>query len=136
MGRTKELLPQNDFEAELAHFIGSEARYQWSALFKKVLATEGAMHVADKCNAFWLLDKIAATILHEPKVKHYHDRNFFNATLTVLPAEELNAHFVLDDGNNNVVFEERFWTDFPYTGQEFYVGFDGTYYTIMLKSEN
>ena len=94
--------------ADLAMFTGSETFYR-HALNRKVVFTEGAHHVAEAGEAFWLLDEIALLQTHDARV----GAQAFQAwTLTVRP--DRTAALVCEDGNENVVFTKEIpFTDFP-----------------------
>lgn len=46
--------------ASLANFYGTSGHYRWSNLFRNYLLTDGTKFVAEKCEAFWLMDAIAS----------------------------------------------------------------------------
>lgn len=111
--------------SDLAMFIGSEQIYR-HCLIPHVVYTEGAQHVADAGEAYWLLDKIACAQL-EP---HVAAEEFQLWTLSV--NDDLTAVLTCTDGNNNTVSTERIaFTDFPLPHIKFYVANS----TIMLPSE-
>ena len=94
--------------ADLAHFTGTEQWFRHS-INSKVLYTEGARHVAEHGQAYWLLDEIA---LIQPHDKNVAAEEFQVWRLTVRP--DKTATLACDDGNGNVVFSKEIpYTDFP-----------------------
>ena len=62
---TKTKLTPQELEHNLAHFSGTENYYVWSALFKRFVLTDGAQYLAEKAEAFWLMDSIDS---NSPKI--------------------------------------------------------------------
>ena len=90
----------------LSQFTGTENWYR-HPLVRKVLYTDGAKYVADKCEAYWLLDAIASWQL-DPKVK---DEPFQVWKLTT---KDSTGVLVCEDGNGHeVTRQEISYTDFP-----------------------
>lgn len=115
-------------QAELAQFTGTEKVYRYSLLFPKVLLTEGVKHMAELCEAYWLLDVVASHLLSM-------NDSFAVALLTV---KDGKAKFTLtDDLPADVTFAKQSisFTDFPLPEMKLYVGYDGEYYVIMLPTE-
>ena len=123
-----------ELEGELAHFTGTESytnlRYPW--LRKRFLLTEGAKHLAEKAQAYWLMDAIAS---YQASTK-VSAEPFQVWTLTV--NEKHEAVLICTDGNENeLVRQEIQFTSFPlksitlYAEQSDYLG--GR--VVMLTSE-
>ena len=94
--------------ADLAQFTGTEQWFRHS-INSKVLYTEGARHVAEHGQAYWLLDEIALIQLYDQNVAA---EEFQVWTLTVQP--DKTATLACDDGNGNVLFSKEIpYTDFP-----------------------
>jgi hypothetical protein len=112
-------------KAELAHFPGSETWWR-HALVRDVLFTDGAKHVADAGEAYWLLDEIALAQRYKAKVAA---EEFQVWTLKVKDAK---ATLTCDDGNGNAVYAKRIpFTDFPLDEISLYFCNN----TILLPSE-
>ena len=112
--------------ADLAQFIGSEQWFRHS-INSKVLYTEGAKHVAEHGQAYWLLDEIA---LIQPYDKKVAAEEFQVWRLTVRP--DKTATLTCDDGNGITVFTKEIpFTDFPLEAITFYF----TNNVIHLPSE-
>jgi len=102
--RSKKTLSAED----LAQFTGTEQWYRHS-INRSILYTEGAQHVAEHGEAYWLLDEIA---LIQPYDRKVAAEEFQVWTLTVRP--DRTATLACDDGNGNVVFSKAIpFTDFP-----------------------
>ena len=94
--------------ADLAQFTGTEKWYRHS-ITRNILYTEGAQHVAEHGDAYWLLDEIA---LIQPYDRNVAAEEFQVWTLNVRPYR--TATIACDDGNGNVVFSKEIpYTDFP-----------------------
>jgi hypothetical protein len=112
--------------ADLAQFIGSEQWFRHS-INSKVLYTEGAKHVAEHGQAYWLLDELA---LIQPYDKKVAAEEFQVWRLTVRP--DKTATLTCDDGNGITVFTKEIpFTDFPLEAITFYF----TNNVIHLPSE-
>ena len=94
--------------ADLAQFTGTEQWFRHS-INSRVLYTEGAKHVAEHGQAYWLLDEIA---LIQPYNKKVAAEEFQIWKLIVRP--DKTARLTCDDGNDNVVLSKNIeYTDFP-----------------------
>jgi hypothetical protein len=92
---------KSDFLHQVGFYTGSETFYRHP--LSTCIYTEGVKFVAEKCEAFWLIDKIAINDIKEPfqvwKLKVNTDRT---ALLTT------------EDGNDTIVHTETLsYTDFP-----------------------
>jgi hypothetical protein len=111
----KEITMQSDAQSkktlsaeDLAQFTGTEQWYRHS-INRSILYTEGAQHVAEHGDAYWLLDEIA---LIQPYDRNVAAEEFQVWTLNVRP--DRTATIACDDGNGNVVFSKEIpYTDFP-----------------------
>lgn len=115
---------------DTSHFTSTEAYHRFG-LFPDV-ATDGAIYVAKKAGAFWLLDAIVAQLRH--KSRHEHD-TFAVAKLEV---DVLASKGVLklDDGNGNVFATEKIqYTDFPDPDVTFFAKWIGNRWVLMVPSE-
>ena len=93
---------------DLAQFTGTEQWYRHS-VNRSVLYTEGAQHIAEHGEAYWLLDEIA---LIQPYDRKVAAEEFQVWTLNVRP--DRTATLACDNGNGNVVFSKEIpYTDFP-----------------------
>lgn len=111
--------------SDLAQFTGTEHVYR-HGLVRHIVYTDGARHVAEAGEAWWLLDHIACAQL-EPRIAR---EEFQLWTLTV--NDDLSADIACTDGNGTVISTERIaCTDFPLPEVKFYV----TNNTILLPSE-
>jgi hypothetical protein len=113
-------------KADLLQFTGSETWYR-HGLVRTVLFTDGAKYVADKGEAYWLLDEIALAQRYKKAVAR---EEFQLWRLTVKGNN--TAALVCEDGNGKRVYSKRIeYTDFPLECIELYY----TNNTILLPSE-
>lgn len=120
--------------SDIAHFTGSETLYRHS-LMRRVLYTEGARHVAQEGQAYWLLDKIA-TLQLEPKIAHEPFQAWLlrvtnnTGTLTCTDGGK--------DGNDPATLysEHIRYTDFPLDEIELWVEQDADHSVILLPTEH
>ena len=93
---------------DLGQFTGTEQWYRHS-INQSILYTEGAQHVAQHGEAYWLLDEIALLQPYDQKVAA---EEFQVWTPNVRP--DRTATLTCDDGNGNVVVRKEIpYTDFP-----------------------
>jgi hypothetical protein len=93
--------------------------------FTGMLYSEGVKALAEKCQAYWLIDKVAS---HQRGRVRAHDFQVW--TLTV---KDGKGEVVADDGNGNVIIKQKIpFTDFPYDQAIFWV--EGN--VILLPSEH
>lgn len=118
--------------AELPNFYGTEQWHRYSpVLFPNVLLTDGALFIAESCDAYWLMDVISS---HLPSVKD-------TFAVALLTKEGVNAHGAVvslqDDIPPNVTYTTQAieYTDFPLDKIKFYVSYDGENWVILLPSE-
>jgi hypothetical protein len=111
--------------SDLAQFTGTEQIWRHS-LIRRIRYTDGARHVAQAGEAWWLLDRIACAQLEA----RYAEQPFQVWVLTV--HDDQSADLVCTDGNGTIVSTERIaFTDFPLREITLYVTDD----TILLPSE-
>jgi len=114
---------------DLKQFTGSEQFYR-HGLSRNHMYTEGVQFLAERAQAYWLLDKIA---LHgSSKISR---ERFQVWKLTVNP--DGSATITTEDGNNNVLRTEKLsFTDFPLREISLWaVRNELNGFTIMLPSE-
>jgi len=110
----------------LRQFTGTEKWYR-HPLARDVLYTEGAQHVAENAESYWLLDEIALAQQYEPSVK---GEGFQVWKLKV--REDRTALLTCEDGNYNEVYSKEIeFTDFPLDEITFWC----TDNVILLPSE-
>ena len=112
-------------KSDLAHFTGTEQIYR-HGLVRHIRYTDGARHVAEAGEAYWLLDKIACSQLEA----HIAKERFQLWKLTV--NSDLSADLTCTDGDGAVIAAEHIaCTDFPLPEIKLYL----TDHTILLPSE-
>jgi prepilin-type processing-associated H-X9-DG protein len=98
--------------ADLLQFSGGTLRYYRHGLNRNVLFTDGAKYVADEGGAYWLLDIIAISQLHDKRLRR---QPFQVWGLAVQPDQ--SATLTVDDGNGQVLLTQNIaFTDFPGAG--------------------
>lgn len=124
------MIDPQELTRDLAHFTGTEKWTKWNTLAPNYLLTDGALYLAEKAGAFWLMDLIAS-YGKDPRVK---DEPFQVWKLTV---ENGAGLVVCEDGNNNELARQEIpYTDFPLDEITLYVGADEPpYMVILLPSE-
>ncbi len=126
-------------ESDLAYFTGDLERYR-HCINKHVIYTPGVKYLAEKANAYWLLDAVAsyygsqlmkAAIAKDDRLGSLH---FW--TLDV--AEDNSATLVLqaDSGIEPAIKQEIPFTDFPIQQIRIWAGFNGKNWTLYLPSEH
>lgn len=114
----------NEIQRELSGFTGTESYTKYTF---GLLLTDGAVHMAKICQAFWLLDIVASLKFH-PKARR---EPFLSITLTKHKNNN-GATFTADDGNKNIVYTQIITdTDFPLDEIKMYF----TDNVLMLRSE-
>ena len=128
-------------ELELAHFTGSQEFTDMGPLFSGVVCSEGAVHLAERAGAYWLLDAIAsyltsdALFIEQPFqvwVLTVDDRVGVLSAWTDTP---FDSDQLVKQGIPLTDFQDILFTDFPLDKIELWVQFDGTRFTIHLPSE-
>jgi hypothetical protein len=112
-------------EGDLDQFTGSETWYQHN-IIRTVTYTDGAKHVADAGEAYWLLDEIALAQRYDRKVAAE------GFQVWKLAVTNHVGMLTCDDGNGNIVKAKEIpYTDFPLPEIKLYCT-DGV---ILLPSE-
>lgn len=97
--------------ADLRQFTGTENYYR-HALNPNILFTDGAKFVADRAEAYWLLDLIACAQRYE---KCLSRQPFQVWALAVRP--DRSATITVEDGNFNLLWTHTIeFSDFPVPG--------------------
>jgi hypothetical protein len=113
---------------DTSQFYGTDAYHKFG-LFPDV-ATDGAMYLAEKAGAFWLLDEIVAR-LREMK---YHAKDYF--VVAKLTVSDSTGVLTLDDGNGNVFLTKKIgFTDYPDPEVTLFVSWNGDRWVLMVPSE-
>lgn len=122
--------------ADLDWFTGSENFYRWNGMLRSSFLTDGAHHVAETRQAYWLMDEIGLGAVMLLRKLGYDQACFQVWKLTV--KDSGSATLVCEDGNDNVLFRKSLpYTSFPKVGIALWAeqneqgGF-----TIMLPSEH
>ena len=131
----KQTLNEND----LRYFTGDLTRFR-HALNRSVIYTPGVQHVAEKGDAYWLIDAIASyltarylkpIIAEDSRVAAIQ---FWELTVTKDNSAVLEAR--ADAGGQPFVRQEIEFTDFPLGSIRIWAGFDGRLRTHHLSWEH
>ena len=135
----KQTLDVNQLKAEMEHFCGDLVRYR-HPLNQKVIYTPGVRHVAEKANAYWLIDAIASWIgtpdfleaaQEDSRIASMH---FWTLEVNADSAATLVAR--ADSPCDSFIEQQIEWTDFPLSKIDIWAGFDGSHWTLYLPSEH
>ena len=99
-----------DLFLNLKQFTGTEHHYLHQLSGFKY--TDGVQYLAEKAEAYWLIDKILLTMKHEAKLQLQDYQEFTSWRLLV--NEDRTATLTAEDGNNHKIYSEKIdYTDFP-----------------------
>ncbi len=133
--QTKEPLSESD----LRNFTGDLERYRHS-FNRNVIYTPGVQYVAEKGEAYWLIDAIASWIgsepfneaaAEDPRISYMH---FWTLETSWSKAGQLTAR--ADGPEKPFIVQNIMFTDFPLRKLEIWAGFDGEHWTLYLPSEH
>ena len=100
-----------------------------SRLLAKVILTDGAVYLADKAKAWWLMDVYASYLLHIDG-----DREPF--TCLKLTVFQNSAVVVIEDGSDRLIAKQVIeYTDFPLASITLYGCWSDDVWVVMLPSE-
>ena len=130
---------------ELAQFTGTQDYTRWSALFPRMVLTDGAKYVAENGGgqgAYWLMDAIAS---HQPELRKNPDKRlqemqFWNLAVSADKTAVLTC--VADSGEPPAVEQKIAFTDFDLPEIALWVepnnfpGDGGSLLVIYLPSEH
>ena len=124
---------------ELSYFSGDLERYR-HPLNRRVIYTPGVRYVADKGEAYWLIDAIASWIGSESfneaaaKDPRIGDLHFWTFKKRI---DEPSVLFAKADSPEEPFISQLIeFTDFPLEKIDIWAGFDGDYWTLYLPSEH
>lgn len=120
-----------NLQSELDQFVGTTDYYRYSTLFQYWVLTDGTRFLAERANAYWLMDAIASNCTH------LDPRNYPFIVVKLKVKEGRSAVLTFDDGNGFVFkVQDLPYTDFPLPGIKLYVQPHTLYgWIIFLPSE-
>ena len=137
--QTKDETAKVQLEQELQHFMGDLVRYR-HPLNQNVIYTPGVRYLAEKAEAYWLIDAIASWIgspefnqaaTQDARIDEMH---FWTLEVT---ADQSALLFAKADGPDKAFIEQPLeWTDFPLPKIDIWAAFDGSHWTLYLPSEH
>lgn len=105
----------SEIRQALPYFTGSQSFTRWSPLFPNCLLTEGALHIAESCGAYWLMDAIGS---HQYTAEVAAED--FQVWELIAPAHRVGQPaptswlLSMEDGNSNrVARQEIEYSDYP-----------------------
>lgn len=112
----RQYLNAEQFQSDLAHFIGSENSYSLDTPLGKIEYTDGIRFLREN-GCEWLIDAIVS--YQTAEFKAVDDRQFWKLRVDL---DTQSARLICDDGNANVrVTQEIELTDFPLSKLDIYV---------------
>ncbi len=124
---------------DLQQFTGDLERFR-HPLARQVLYTPGVQFLAEKGEAYWLIDEIALSygtakmrraIAHDPRLETLQ---FWRLNVNDDRSARLTAR--ADSGEKPFINRKIPYTDFPMDHVDIRSGFDGRYWTLYLPSEH
>lgn len=135
-----QIAKAQQLQQELQHFMGDLVRYR-QPLNRRVIYTPGVRHVAEKAEAYWLIDAIASWISSES----FNEAAEKSPLINAMHFWELNVnrsdntavlHAEVDVGVEPFIVQSIPFTDFPLDKISIWAAFDGSYWTLYLPSEH
>ncbi|MCO8122888.1 hypothetical protein NHH03_14160 [Stieleria sp. TO1_6] len=126
-------------EDQLNQFTGDLVRYRHS-VNRSVIYTPGVRHVAERGEAYWLIDAIASWIGSEPFVKAVNEdgrigyMHFWTLSVNANGTAKLVAR--ADSPDQPFISQSLVYTDFPMSLIDICAAFDGEHWTLYLPSEH
>lgn len=132
-----------EIENALPYFTGTGEWHRWNPMFKNYLLTDGAKYLAEKANAFWLMDTIASYYTEdhvkaeEFQVWKLEVKTEIDTSFISLPGStKRTAVLTCEDGNGHVVVTQEIgYTDFPLDEIKLWCIASGDHRIILLPSE-
>ena len=135
MTTTKTTLTHTD----LTSFSGDVERYQ-HPLNRRVIYTPGVQFLAERGQAYWLVDAIASYFgSDEMQTAIEEDSRLAWLQFWRLEVQEDQKATLTARADSDVtpfVIQEFQYTDFPLSKVDVWAGNDGTYWTLYLPSEH
>ncbi|GAA4464155.1 hypothetical protein GCM10023156_50360 [Novipirellula rosea] len=133
--RKKQTLTEND----LRNFYGDLERFR-HPLNRQVIYTPGVQYVAEKGEAYWLIDAIASWIgseeFNEAAAKDPRINNMHFWTLKLSDGNKASLYAKADSPDLPFIEQAIEFTDFPLQKIDIWAGFDGRHWTLYLPSEH
>ncbi len=124
--------------ADLAQFTGDPDRFR-HPLNRRVLFTLGVQYVAEKGEAYWLVDAIASyfgsSLMMKAIAKDDRLASLQFWRLKVNKDHRAVLTMRADSGERPAITQRIEYTDFPLGRIDIWAGFDGTHWTLYLPSE-
>jgi hypothetical protein len=103
----EEIMVSENFELDLSYFYGTEHWYR-HPIYQSVTYTDGVKYVAEKCDAYWLVDLFCSTYVT------YAKQHYFQTYDLVVDLAQKSAVINVGDGNGEMITTIGVeYTDFP-----------------------
>jgi hypothetical protein len=128
-----------ELRADLCQFIGTTQYF--TTMFPRLFHTDGATYLAEKCEAFWLLDAIGSYQPHIRKAERFKSLRRFQVWRLKVNADKTALLTCQSDSDRPPLITQKYeYTTFPLESIELWVesGDDGKgeYWVVMLPSEH
>jgi len=126
-------------ESELRQFYGDLDRYR-HGFNRRVIYTLGVQYLAEKAEAYWLIDAIASHIGSKPfnaacqKDPRVGEMHFWCLEVSENSSAVLSAR--ADSGVKPFITQNIPFTDFPLAKIDIWAAYDGRHWTLYLPSEH
>ena len=139
-GTQNKPLNVSQLKEELMHFMGDFVRYR-HPLNSSVIYTPGVRHVAEKAEAYWLIDATASWIGSPEFVAAAKESPLIEAMhFWKLEVDQVQSTAKLfaeaDKDVPPFITQEIEFTDFPLEEIQIWAAFDGSHWTLYLPSEH
>ena len=124
--------------ADLSQFTGDLERF-YRPFNRKVIYTPGVKYLAEKAEAYWLMDDIASYYGSKQMIEAMNrDPRLRSLQFWRLDVAGNSAVLIAfaDVGEEPFIRQEIQYTDFPLDYVEIWAGFDGQVWTLYLPSEH
>lgn len=121
--------------ADLAQFSGDIERFR--SFNRYVIFTPGVKFLAEKAEAYWLIDAIASYFMSGKMAypdKRLETLQFWKLEVNKDRSAVLTAR--ADSGVEPFITQRIEYTDFPLDEIDIWAGFDGMYWTLYLPAEH
>ncbi|WP_417850305.1 DUF6876 family protein [Thalassoglobus sp.] len=125
-------------KSDLAQFTGT-SHYYLHSMNRSVIYTDGVQYLAEKAEAYWLVDAIASHLATKAFNQAAADDERVGLThfwkLAVHEDRSATLKAVADSDEPAFIEQQVPFTDFPFEDIDIWAGRDDQYWVLMLSSE-